>query len=898
MTAPPFEPCKLEMNITRVAWLMALAWTLISAGFLIFSVWSNTRIFQQGLIDIARTHFKHDLAFRKWGTLHGGVYVPITEKTPPNPYLTSIPERDIETPSGKKLTLLNPAYMVRQLFENFSAEYEANEHITSLQPLNPKNAPDAWEKKALTFFNEGQTEVIEFVNINSSRHLRLMQPLLIQEGCLKCHAHQGYKLGDVRGGISITLPAAPMEASKNKVNHSTMLGLGGLWLLGLGSLFWGHRSLVARAQERDRITEAWQNTYNRYADAQRIAHLGHWELNLQTNTLQWSEEVFHIFAKDKNTFTPTVDTFIEAIHPDDRERVMLTYTRSVQEKTAYYCEHRLLMPDGSLKHVREQGETFYAPTGSPLYSLGTALDITQHKNLELSLKKSEQRLELALKGAKLGLWDWNITTGEVIFNERWAEMLGYERDEIEPHVQSWEQLLHPDDAATVQETLAAHLNGRTPFYEVECRLRSRNGEWKWIYDIGRVVDRDPSGKALRAVGIHQDVTERHHLTEQIVQQERLAAVGQLAAGIAHDFNNTLTSILGFAQILHYSPEIPASAKDNLAVIISSSQRASHLVRQMLDFSRKSIRSPKQLDLVPFTKEVVKFLRSAIPESIDIRLEILPGDYLVHADPVQIQQMLTNLALNARDAMSATGGALKIVLSNNQITGKTFCVTCNYPISGNWITIEVSDTGTGLAPEHLPHIFEPFFTTKEVGKGSGLGLAQVHGIVKQHGGHVKVDSVPGQGATFTVFLPPLLTHTPSNTAEEAAPIYRGHGETILLVEDEVTVLKVMKATLQNLGYQVLTATNGKEALQVYTQHKENISLILSDMVMPDMDGAALFTTMREKDPAVRVLLMSGYPLTEQGAALLEQGVVDWFQKPPTQQTLSKTLYKALGGIISP
>jgi signal transduction histidine kinase len=268
-----------------------------------------------------------------------------------------------------------------------------------------------------------------------------------------------------------------------------------------------------------------------------------------------------------------------------------------------------------------------------------------------------------------------------------------------------------------------------------------------------ITERKQAEAALRESHdrLEKALTELKDAQERIVQQERLAAVGQLAAGIAHDFNNILTSILGFAELLQNSPDIPAARHADLQKIINSGQRAAQLVRQILDFSRKSIRQPRQIDLVPFSKEIINFLQRTIPENVHIGLKIEPGDYLIEADPAQIQQVLTNLVLNARDA-TVVEGTVQVSLSRVVAQGE-LCVACNQALKEEWIGITIRDTGSGIPREVLPHIFEPFFTTKKVGQGRGLGLAQVLGIVQQHGGHITVDSQVGQGTTFTIYFHP-------------------------------------------------------------------------------------------------------------------------------------------------
>jgi len=388
----------------------------------------------------------------------------------------------------------------------------------------------------------------------------------------------------------------------------------------------------------------------------------------------------------------------------------------------------------------------------------------------------------------------------------------------------------------------------------------------------------------------RDVTVEREMQKQIRQQERLAAVGQLSAGIAHDFNNILTSMIGLAQLVQMYRDVSAAAQEDLGRIVREGQRAAHLIRQILDFSRTSSGSPLPLKLVPFLKEITRFLERTIPERIHITLETADDEYLVHADPSQIQQVLTNLAVNARDAMPE-GGELRL-----QLAGFTLQPGDRAPFPdmqpGEWVVLSVADTGVGIPPEVMPHIFEPFFTTKEVGEGAGLGLAQVYAIVRQHKGYVDVASQVGAGTTFTVYLPATQD---KEVAAPAAPqeTLGGQGETILLVEDEEMVLGVIRTVLERLGYRVLAAADGQEALAVHGRHHDEIALVLMDLVMPGMDGETLLQALRAQNPEVKVVAMTGYPLDGRYEQLLTQEAVSWIKKPLDQSRLAQALRQALG-----
>lgn len=387
-------------------------------------------------------------------------------------------------------------------------------------------------------------------------------------------------------------------------------------------------------------------------------------------------------------------------------------------------------------------------------------------------------------------------------------------------------------------------------------------------------------------------TEARATQERIKQQEQLAAVGQLAAGIAHDFNNILTSIIGFAELIRLYPDIPPAARDDIQRIINQGQRAARLIRQILDFSRQSIAEKRPFDLAPFLKETIKLLERTIPEYIRIVQEIEPNPdaFYLNADPAQIQQVLTNLAVNARDAMPE-GGEFHI-----QLTSLTLKPDDRPPYPamspGNWIVLTLSDTGKGIPAEVLPRIFEPFFTTKEVGKGIGLGLAQVYGIITQHGGFIDVKTQVEKGTTFIIYLPalpPLQISSPFHTELETT---RGNGELILLVEDDPDVLEITQVMLEHLGYQVITAINGRQALEVFECHQREIVLILTDVTMPEMGGLALAQILQAKHPDLKIIALTGYPLENVSKDILSQGIVDWLQKPLGRHELAQAISRSL------
>lgn len=440
------------------------------------------------------------------------------------------------------------------------------------------------------------------------------------------------------------------------------------------------------------------------------------------------------------------------------------------------------------------------------------------------------------------------------------------------------------------------ISGRSP---VEFLLSTPHKAWHEIkidspsnavvFEIaGRAIVQNDAGGGM--VLVLKDVTEERTLDERLNSQEKLAAVGQLAAGIAHDFNNILTGIIGFADILRTDYSLPYEENEMVEAILQNGERAAQLVRQILDFSSKSLTEIQSINLMPFLKELSKFIGRTISENIEISIDCSPGEYIIEGDIAKMQQVFTNLALNARDAMP-DGGKLQFMLSRN--SAKAIGLPSAVDMSrGNWIAITVADTGTGINPDILPHIFEPFFTTKEVGKGTGLGLSQVYGIVKQHGGHINVTTDMGRGTMFSIYLPAGRGWAGTGLVKEKTITPKRWEGSILIVEDNESVRNLIYKKLIKLDYRVLTATNGKDAISIFNDNRDDIKLLITDLVMPEMGGIELSRIVKAENPAVKIIALSGYPLGSMEKDLRKSGIEECMKKPFKGQKLVETVCRVL------
>ncbi len=524
-------------------------------------------------------------------------------------------------------------------------------------------------------------------------------------------------------------------------------------------------------------------------------------------------------------------------------------------------------------------------------------DITERKRSERALRKSEAALRQAQRVAQVGNWAWHIPTNRLEWSEEMYRIFGIDQATFTGDLATVvAQAIHPDDRAAVERSNRAVAQDRQSG-ALEYRVVWPDGTVRTVWAEAGELVLGEDGAPLLLTGIVQDITERklaeaehERLLAQFAQAQKMETVGRLAGGIAHDFNNLLAVILMRTEMALQMTAPDTPLHRSLTSIYATGQRSADLVRQLLGFARKQTISPRVLDLNPVIEGTLPMLRNLIGE--DIRLNWRPGAALwsVKMDPAQVNQILANLVVNARDAIDGIG---EITVATDNVTAPEAVMTAARGLPpGNFVRITVSDTGCGMDQATLAQIFDPFFTTKEVGKGTGLGLATVEGIVQQNHGQIDVSSQPGLGTTFSIYLPSQVETDVTQEAEPPKPLAQGHGETILLVEDDEAVLQMAQDALQQLGFRVIAVATPGEALRRVAERGDTIDLLLTDIVMPEMNGRDLADRLAARQPGLRQVFVSGYPadlIAQRG--VLEAGV-HFLQKPYSLNALGAKVQEAL------
>ncbi len=652
--------------------------------------------------------------------------------------------------------------------------------------------------------------------------------------------------------------------------------------------------------ERKRAEEQLRRTTEFLSQAQAVAQIGSWEWDVATDVITWSDETYRIFGTERTAGPISYERYLALIHPEDRDAVMETVGRALEIHEPFEIDHRIIRPDGSLRFLNGRGAVVCDRAGRSARLIGAVLDITARKQAEEALRRANDRLQAVIQAAPLAILSFDTEGIVQTWNPAAERLFGWTASEVIGRMLP----IVPEELEEQCRAARRRVMQGEQLSERELIRRKKDGTSVTVNRVAAPLH-DADGRTVGILGLIEDVTNVKRLEQQFFQAQKMEAVGRLAGGVAHDFNNLLTAILGSNDLLIETLPADHPGREEALETRKAALRAADLTRQLLAFSRQQVLAPRVVSLNDVVANLDRMLRRLLGEDIDLRTLLRDDIGAVRADPGQLEQVVMNLAVNARDAMP-TGGTLTIETANVSLD-ETYATEHSVVVPGPYVMLAVSDTGTGMNADTKTRAFEPFFTTKPKGKGTGLGLATVYGIVQQSGGHIWVYSEPGQGTTFKSYLPRVDAPVePASPAPVATGSQRG-SETILVVEDQDEVRKLTSKMLAARGYHVLVAASGHEALALASQLEapgpaagaaQRIDLLATDVVMPGMSGREVALLLATTRPQMKVLYLSGYPdesiahdrVLEPGAAFL--------QKPFTAEGLARKVREVLDSSRDP
>ena len=643
--------------------------------------------------------------------------------------------------------------------------------------------------------------------------------------------------------------------------------------------------------------------------SQELANIGSWDLEIESGTLAWTDQVFRIFGLSPSEFQATYEAFLEAIHPDDRDMVNEAYTLAVENKTPYDIVHRVLRPDGGVRVVRETSRDILGPSGNVIRSMGIVHDITEQHNAQKALEEKERFLSTLVANIPgmvyrcRNLPDWPME----YLSPGCLELTGYSPSEfLEPAKRTFSSIIHSDDRERVWSAVQKAID-KTTFYEIIFRIKTAGGEDRWLWERGRgIYDENGELQALEGFvtdysTIKNEEQSRLDLERKIMKSQKLESLGLMAGGIAHDFNNLLTIVLGNAALALQDLPATSPVQSYLEKIELASHRASDLAMQMLAYSGNSLFVVEDICINELLVELTQMMEISISRTGSLDLNLVEDVPSFEGDITQIRQVVMNLISNAGEAVEDQHGTIRID-SGSMLCDRDFldrsCAShlmmYEDPIpEGRYVFIEVTDTGSGMDQTTLDKIFDPFFTTKFTGRG--LGLAATLGIIRGHKGTLKVNSELGKGTTFKVLFPSReLVVQPETTPDQQSADENWQGEgLVLLADDEDMVRELGGMLLERLGFKVIMVADGLAATREFEKHADEISLVLLDLTMPVLNGKEAFHKIIKIKPDAKVILCTGFSENESVDWLKGGALSGYLQKPFSYDDLCQEVKRVLG-----
>ncbi|MBL6932478.1 MAG: DUF3365 domain-containing protein [Rhodospirillales bacterium] len=898
---------------------LIIIWTVLIA----ISAFWNVRNLKDQTIFLAtaeaRANWDKDHSFRLWATRHGEMYVVKDERAPPDPFLKYLPNRDVTTTDGQLLTLMNPAYMMHQTSEEFEELNGTRGKITGEILLNPANEADPWELTTLKMLKSGTPEIIEISTIGKQPYVRLMRPMFMEQGCMKCHGHLGFKEGDLRGGASVSVPLSRYLAIENQSKNILLGTHGGIWSLGvlvIGFITWRGK----KREDVQRIAEeALRETRERYKTLFETNEVSIWHEDLSDvcdalrNIRQDGVTDLRQHLTNNHHIAWDLVGLIKVIHVN--EATLKLFGAKTEDELLFHIE-KTFGPNAIDIFIEElcaiwdgkkvfRSETVFntldgknidaiisfripeTEEGYKSVSI-TIIDITERKLAEATLQKSEERFRTLYHQSHMGVSLEDYSAVKTLINQLAEDGVTDFHAHFKSHKGDLNEAIKRIRLVAVNDTQLA-LYG-TSSVEEYLRFDSsyvfqNDSEWLQFFleEISafahgemmfsreiRDTRKDNSTFQLNCISrivkgreadwaevitTHEDISERKNFEEHARRAQKMEAVGQLSGGIAHDFNNILGIVMGNLEIIEQLAGDNEKILGRIATARNGAKRGAELTRKLLGFSRKEADGSTVVSLNETIGQFDQLITRSLTVAINIGHHLEDDLWLVNVDPGDLQDAILNISLNARDAMP-TGGTL-VIETSNKILDDNYAERHPGSTAGEFVMLAITDSGDGMHPDVKEKALEPFFTTKEEGRGSGLGLSMVYGFIKRSGGHINIYSEPGEGTTIRLYFPRAFKEKGKLPFRPEDIDPPGGNETILVVDDEEALADIAVIFLEELGYRTLATNTPKQALKMLTDNAD-IDLVFTDVIMPGgMDGYQLAIRAREINPSLKVLLTSGF-----------------------------------------